>query len=73
VIKSSGTLFNGTVLGVDEWEALCKNRNAYSISVLREPDETIVTSLTCRQLWAASDMLLHRSGSRSEAARCRIK
>jgi hypothetical protein len=24
VIKSSGTLFNGTVLGVDEWEALCK-------------------------------------------------
>jgi hypothetical protein len=52
------TLFNGTVLGVDEWEALCKNRNAYSISVLGEPDETIVTSLTCRELWAASNMLL---------------
>jgi len=45
-------------------EALCKNRNAYSISVLGEPDETIVTSLTCRELWAASNMLLHRSGSR---------
>jgi hypothetical protein len=25
------TLFTGTVLGVDEWEALCKDRNAYSI------------------------------------------
>jgi hypothetical protein len=54
-------------------EALCKNRNAYSISVLGEPDETIVRSLTCRELWAASNMLLHRTGSRSEAARCRIK
>ena len=50
MIKSSELLFNGTVLGVDEWEALCKNRNAYSISVLGEPDETIVTSLTCREL-----------------------
>ena len=28
------TLFNGTVLGVDEWEALCRDRNSYSISVL---------------------------------------
>ena len=34
------TLFTGTLLGVDEWEALCKNRNAYSISVLVEPDGT---------------------------------
>src|SRR3981189_1299862 len=41
-------LFTGTVLGVDEWEALCKDRNAYSISVLvEEPDETTITSLTC--------------------------
>jgi hypothetical protein len=67
------TLFNGTVVGVDDWEALCKNRTAYSISVLGEPDETIVTWLTCRELWAASNMLLHRSGSRSKAAHCRIK
>ena len=28
------TLFTGTVLGVDEWEALSKDRNDYSISVL---------------------------------------
>src|SRR6185369_14553881 len=33
------TLFTGTLLGVDEWEALCKDRNAYSISVLVEPDD----------------------------------
>jgi hypothetical protein len=30
------TLFNGTVLGVDEWEALCKDRNADATSVLDE-------------------------------------
>jgi hypothetical protein len=28
------TLFTGTLLGVDEWEALCKDRNAYSIASL---------------------------------------
>ena len=72
------TLFKGTVLGVDEWEALCKDRNAYSISVLTisvltERDETIITSLSCRELSATSKMLLHRSGSRSKAAGCRIK
>ena len=48
------TLFTGSVLGVDEWEALCKDRNAYSISVLVEPDETTITSLTCRELLATS-------------------
>jgi hypothetical protein len=67
------TLFNGTVLGVDEWEALCKDRNAYSISVLVEPDETTVTSLTCRELLATSRMLLRRAGSKSKATGCRIK
>jgi hypothetical protein len=35
---------------VDEREALCKNRNAYSLSVLVEPDETTITSLT----WGAA-------------------
>src|ERR1700716_2185249 len=59
------TLFKGTILGVDEWEALCKDRNAYSISVLAELDEAIITSLTCRELLATRRMLLHRSGSRS--------
>ena len=67
------TLFTGTLLGVDEWEALCKDRNAYSISVLVEPDETIITSLTCRELLATSKRLLRRAGSRSRAVGCRIK
>jgi hypothetical protein len=67
------TLFTGTLLGVDEWEALCKDRNAYSISVLVEPDGTTVTSLTCRELLATSKRLLHKAGSRSRAVNCRIK
>ena len=67
------TLFTGTVLGVDEWEALCKDRNAYSISVLVEPDGTTITSLTCRELLATSKRLSHRAGSRSRAVGCRIK
>lgn len=69
------TLFTGTVLGVDDWEVLCRDRRSYSISVLVEPErhDTIITSLSCRELLAASNMLLHRSGSRSKAARCRIK
>ena len=67
------TLFTGTVLGVDEWEVLCKDRNAYSISVLVEPDGATITSLTCRELLATSKRLLHRAGSRSRAVGCRIK
>jgi hypothetical protein len=67
------TLFTGTLLGVDEWEALCKDRNAYSISVLVEPDGTTITSLTCRELLATSKRLLHKASSRSRAVGCRIK
>jgi hypothetical protein len=33
-VRSSERIFTGTVLGVDEWEALSKDRNDYSISVL---------------------------------------
>jgi hypothetical protein len=67
------TLFNGTILGVDEWEALCKDRNAYSLSVLEEPGEATITSLNCRELSATSRMLLRNAGSKSKAAGCRIK
>jgi hypothetical protein len=67
------TLFNGTVLGVDQWEALCKDRSAYSISVFVEADETTVTSLTCRELLATSRMLLRRAGSKTKATGCRIR
>jgi hypothetical protein len=67
------TLFTGSVLGVDEWEALCKDRNSYSISVLVEPDETTITSLTCRELLTTSRRLLRKAGSRSRPVSCRIK
>ena len=67
------TLFNGTILGLDEWEALCKDRNAYSLSVLEEPGEATITSLNCRELLATSRMLLRNAGSKSKAAGCRIK
>src|SRR3979409_2054445 len=69
------TLFNGTVLGVDDWEVLCRDRRSYSISVLVEPElhDTIITLLSCSELSATSNMLLRRSGSMSKAARCKIK
>jgi hypothetical protein len=67
------TMFNGSVLGVDEWEALCRDRNSYSISVLSELEDTIVTVLSCRELSTTSKMLLHKAGSRSKAARCKVK
>ena len=67
------TLFNGSVLGVDEWEASRRDRNAYSVSVLSELNEAIITSLSCHELSAISRMLLQMSGSRSKAAHCRIK
>ena len=61
------------LMGVDEWEALCKDRSSYSISVLAELNETIITSQSCRELLATSKMLLHRAGSKSKAAGCKIK
>ena len=73
VITSSERYSKGTVLGVDEWEALCKDRSSYSISVLAELNETIITSLSCRELLATSKMLLHRGGSKSKAVGCKIK
>jgi hypothetical protein len=65
------TLFNGTVLGVDEWEAKCRDRNSYSFSVLAEP--TIITSVSCRELMATRKMLLQRAGSKNKATGCKIR
>ena len=68
------TLFNGTVLGMDEWEAKCRDRNSYSFSVLAEPNETIIiTSLSCRELMATRKMLLKRAGSKKKATGCKIR
>ena len=67
------TLFKGTVLGVDEWEAMCRDRRSYSFSILAEPDETVITFVSCRELLATSRTLLRRAGSKNKATGCRIK
>jgi hypothetical protein len=67
------TLFKGTILGVDEWEAMCRNRISYSFTVLAEPNETMIMFVSCRRLLATSRMLLQRAGSKSKATGCRIK
>jgi hypothetical protein len=67
------TLFNGTVLGVDEWEAMCRDQNAYSFSVVAQLNETIITALSCRELLATRKRLLRRAGSTNKANGCRIK
>jgi hypothetical protein len=67
------TLFRGTVLGMDEWEAMCRDRHSYSFTILVEPNETMITFVSCRELLATSKMLLHRAGSKSKASGCRIK
>ena len=67
------TLFKGTVVGVDEWEAMCRDRNAYSLSVLAQGNETIINAVSCRELLATRKMLLRRAGSTNKANGCRIK
>ena len=67
------TLFKGTVLGVDEWEALCRDRRSYAFSILVEADETMITFVSCRELMATSKKLLRIAGSKSKAAGCRIR
>ena len=44
------TLFRGTVLGVDEWEAMCRDRRSYSFTMLAEPDETVISFVSCNEL-----------------------
>ena len=67
------TLFRGTVLGVDEWEAMCRDRRSYSFTMLAEPDETMISFVRCNELLATSKMLLRRAGSKNKATGCRIK
>ena len=67
------TLFKGTVVGLDEWEAMCRDRNAYSLSVLAQGNETIINAVSCRELLATRKMLLRSAGSTNKANGCRIK
>jgi hypothetical protein len=66
------TLFNGTALGLDSWEALCRDRNSYSFNVPSEVNAEIEL-VSCRKLVATSKRLLESAGSKSKAAGCRIK
>jgi hypothetical protein len=66
------TLFKGTALGIDDWEALCRDRHSYSISI--PPDLNAgIELVSCRELLATSKMLLHRAGSKTKAVGCRIR
>src|ERR1700716_3901965 len=68
------TLFNGTVLGVDDWEVLCRDRRSYSISVLVElelHDTTLRAELP--RIVATSKRLLHKAGRNGQATGCKIR
>jgi hypothetical protein len=66
------TLFNGATSELDVWEALCRDRNSYSLSILPEPNAD-VELVSCRELLATSKRLLESAGSKSKAMGCRIK
>jgi hypothetical protein len=67
------TLFVGDGLGLDDWEALCRNQASYSLSVPGEWDASI-TVLSCRELSATSKRLLGSRGTREKnVASCRIR
>ena len=66
------TLFNGTMLGLDNWEVLCRDRNSYSLTIPPELNAGIVM-VSCRELVATSKRLLHRSRTKNKAMGCEIK
>ena len=66
------TLLKNAYLGMDEWEALCRDRNSYSFNIPADPEATI-TSLNCRELLATSKMMLQSVGSKGKARGCKIK
>jgi hypothetical protein len=67
------TIFNGSILGVDEWEVLCRDRRSYFVSILGDLNDTIITSLSCSELAATSRRLLREAGSTSRVAGCKIR
>ncbi len=66
------TLFNGTALGLDNWEVLCRDRNSYSLSIPPGVN-TNIELVSCRELIATSKRLLERADRKSKATGCRIK
>jgi hypothetical protein len=66
------TLFKGTAMGLDEWEAICEDRNSYSFSVTTGLVAGIEI-VSCHELLATSKMLLQQAGSKSKAIGCQIR
>jgi hypothetical protein len=66
------TLFSGATVEPDNWEVLCRDRNAYSVSIPPELRAGI-DFLNCRELLATNKMLLEKAGSRIKASGCKIK
>ena len=66
------TLFSGATVELDVWEVLCRDRNAYSVSIPPELRASI-DFLNCRELLATNKMLLEKAGSKIKARGCRIK
>jgi hypothetical protein len=66
------TLFNGATVELDDWEVLCRDRNAFSLSIPPELSAGI-DFLDCRELLATNKMLLEKAGSKIKARGCRIK
>src|SRR5260370_17981240 len=53
------TLFNGTTLGLDDWEELCSDGNSYSLRI--PPELTAVVEFgSSRQFMAPSNLLFPR-------------
>ena len=65
------TLFNGATSDFDVWEALCRDRNSYSLTILSDPNADIAL-VSCRER-ATSKMLLDKTGSRTKPMGCRIE
>ena len=66
------TLFNGATSDLDVWEALCRDRNSYSLTILSDPNADIAL-VSCRDCGATSKMLLDKAGSRTKPTGCRIE
>src|SRR4030095_3678918 len=66
------TLFNGTALGLDNWEVLCRDRNSYSLSIPPEVNAD-VELVSCRELITTSKRILRRAGRKIKGTGCRIK
>ena len=57
------TLFNGATSDLDVWEALCRDRNSYSLTILSDPNADIAL-VSCRELRATTACACAAAGPR---------